>query len=78
LLSLAITSLGVVIATRMQTFEGLGVISDFVVLLVYFLSGGVFPIEHLPRWMALLLRANPVTWFTAVKVLLSLRLFRRE
>jgi ABC-2 type transport system permease protein len=62
LLSIAITSLGVVIATRMQTFEGFGVISNFVVLPLYFLSGGVFPIEHLPRWMAILVRANPVTY----------------
>ena len=50
LLSVAMTALGVVIATRMQTFEGFGVISNFVVLPLYFLSGGIFPIEHLPRW----------------------------
>jgi ABC-2 type transport system permease protein len=62
LLSVAITSLGVVIATRMQTFEGFGVISNFVVLPLYFLSGGVFPVENLPRWMAILVRANPVTY----------------
>jgi ABC-2 type transport system permease protein len=62
LLSLAMTALGVVIATRMATFEGFGVISNFVVLPLYFLSGGVFPIEHLPRWMTLLVRVNPVTY----------------
>ena len=62
LLSVAMTSLGVVIATRMQTFEGFGVISNFVVLPLYFLSGGIFPIGHLPRWMAILVRANPVTY----------------
>jgi ABC-2 type transport system permease protein len=62
LLSLAMTGLGVVIATRMDTFEGFGVISNFVVLPLYFLSGGVFPIEHLPRWMSLLTHANPVTY----------------
>jgi ABC-2 type transport system permease protein len=62
LLSLAMTALGVVIATRMATFEGFGVISNFVVLPLYFLSGGVFPIEHLPRWMALLVHVNPVTY----------------
>ncbi|HJZ87934.1 MAG TPA: ABC transporter permease [Polyangia bacterium] len=62
LLSLAITGLGVVIATRMETFEGFGVISNFVVLPLYFLSGGVFPIENLPGWMALLVHANPVTY----------------
>jgi ABC-2 type transport system permease protein len=62
LLSIAMTALGVVIATRMQTFEGFGVISNFVVLPLYFLSGGVFPIDHLPTWMAALVRVNPVTY----------------
>ena len=62
LLSLAMTALGVVIATQMDTFEGFGVISNFVVLPLYFLSGGVFPIEHLPRWMTALVRVNPVTY----------------
>ncbi len=54
--------MGVVVATRMQTFEGFGVISNFVILPLYFLSGGVFPIGHLPPWMALLVRINPVTY----------------
>jgi ABC-2 type transport system permease protein len=62
LLSLGITAMGVVIATRMQTFEGFGVISNFVVLPLYFLSGGIFPIERLPRWMAALVHVNPVTY----------------
>jgi ABC-2 type transport system permease protein len=62
LLSLAMTALGVVIATQMDTFEGFGVISNFVVLPLYFLSGGVFPIEQLPGWMTVLVRINPVTY----------------
>ena len=62
LLSLGTTAMGVVAATRMQTFEGFGVISNFVIMPLYFLSGGVFPVEHLPGWMALLVRINPVTY----------------
>ncbi len=62
LLSLAVTALGLVIATRMQTFEGFGVISNFVVLPLYFLSGGIFPIQRLPGWMSVLVHVNPVTY----------------
>jgi ABC-2 type transport system permease protein len=62
LLSLGMTAMGVVVATRMQTFEGFGVISNFVIMPLYFLSGGVFPVEHLPGWMAVLVRINPVTY----------------
>jgi ABC-2 type transport system permease protein len=56
------TAMGVVVATRMQTFEGFGVISNFVILPLYFLSGGVFPVDRLPTWMAILVRLNPVTY----------------
>ncbi len=62
LLSIAFTALGVVVATRMETFEGFGVISNFIVLPLYFLSGGVFPIGHLPAWMAVLVHLNPLTY----------------
>ena len=62
LLSLGMTAMGVVVATRMRTFEGFGVISNFVIMPLYFLSGGIFPVERLPTWMAILVRANPVTY----------------
>jgi ABC-2 type transport system permease protein len=61
-LALAITALGVTAGSRMRTFEGFGVISNFVVLPLYFLSGGVFPAEGLPGWMHALVLANPVTY----------------
>jgi ABC-2 type transport system permease protein len=62
LLSLGITALGVAVGSRMQTFEGFGVISNFVILPLYFLSGGVFPPAGLPGWMRTLVLVNPVTY----------------
>ncbi len=61
-LALSFTALGVVLATRMRSFEGFGVISNFVVLPLYFLSGGVFPIDRLPAWMSALVHVNPMTY----------------
>jgi ABC-2 type transport system permease protein len=62
MMCLAITALGVTVGSRMRTFEGFGVISNFVVLPLYFLSGGVFPPEGLPPWMRVLVAANPVSY----------------
>jgi ABC-2 type transport system permease protein len=62
LMSLAVTALGVTVGSRMRTFEGFGVISNFVVLPLYFLSGGVFPPEGLPSWMRALVMANPISY----------------
>jgi ABC-2 type transport system permease protein len=61
-MSLAVTALGIAVGSRMRTFEGFGVISNFVVLPLYFLSGGVFPSAGLPGWMQALLLVNPVTY----------------
>ena len=62
LLSLGVTAMGVAVGSRMQTFEGFGVISNFVILPLYFLSGGVFPTETMPGWMRTLVEINPVTY----------------
>jgi ABC-2 type transport system permease protein len=62
LVSLAVTAIGVAVGSRMNSFEGFGVVSNFVVLPLYFLSGGVFPTEGLPGWMRALVVANPVTY----------------
>jgi ABC-2 type transport system permease protein len=61
-MAVAITALGVTVGSRMRTFEGFGVISNFVVLPLYFLSGGVFPSQGMPSWMRALLLANPVSY----------------
>lgn len=62
LVSLGVTALGVAIGSRMRSFEGFGVISNFVVLPLYFLSGGLFPIDALPGWMRLIVLTNPMTY----------------
>ena len=62
LLSLGVTGIGVAVGSRMKTFEGFGVVSNFVVLPLYFLSGGVFPPQGLPPWMRALVVLNPVTY----------------
>ncbi|MDN5863119.1 MAG: ABC transporter permease [Salinisphaera sp.] len=44
-IGILITSLGVIIATRMKTFEGFGSISNGVIQPLYFLSGSIFPLK---------------------------------
>ena len=61
-MAISVTALGVTLGSRMRTFEGFGVVSNFVVLPLYFLSGGVFPPEGMPSWMRVVAMANPVTY----------------
>lgn len=56
------TSMGIVIAARMTSFEGFGVISNFVIMPMFFLSGAMFPIDNLPYWISFVIRINPLTY----------------
>ena len=60
--SFALTSLGVVIASHMTSFEGFGTISNFVVMPMYFLSGGIYPTSTAPVWMQPFISINPLSY----------------
>jgi ABC-2 type transport system permease protein len=72
LLAFGLTSLGVVIAGQIRSFEGFGVFSNAVILPLYFTSSSVFPLDPsltsgqtrviYPEWLTLLVRCNPMTY----------------
>jgi ABC-2 type transport system permease protein len=72
LIAFALTSLGVVIANRIRSFEGFGVFSNVVILPLYFLSSSIFPLDPsltsaqtrviYPEWLVTLVELNPLTY----------------
>jgi ABC-2 type transport system permease protein len=62
LVSASLTSLGLVIASRMATMEGFQVVMNFLVLPLWLLSGAFFPLRGLPLWMTVLTRIDPLTY----------------
>jgi ABC-2 type transport system permease protein len=58
----ALTALGVVIASKMTSFEGFGTISNFVVMPMYFLSGAIYPTSSAPDWLKPLMIINPLNY----------------
>ena len=61
-LAFACTSIGILIASHLTSFEGFGVISNFIIMPMFVLSGAIFPVEGLPRWLAFFLHLNPMTY----------------
>ena len=57
-----LTGVGIVIAVRMTSFQGFGTIMNFVIMPMWFLSGAMFPPTNLPKWLALLVSVNPLTY----------------
>jgi len=62
LIGFVCTTLGIMIAARMISFEGFGVISNFVIMPMFFLSGAMFPVDNLPHWISFVIRINPLTY----------------
>jgi ABC-2 type transport system permease protein len=62
LLSFAITSLGIVIASRMQSMQGFQMVMNFLVMPLYFLSGAMFPMSSAPAGLRSLMSLDPLTY----------------
>jgi ABC-2 type transport system permease protein len=62
LTSLTLTAFGVLLASRMQQVETFQVVMQFFVLPMFFLSGAVFPLSRLPRWLAALTKIDPLSY----------------
>ena len=72
MLAFGLTSLGVVIAGYIRSFEGFGVFSNAVILPLYFTSGSIFPLDPslsgaqtlvlYPEWLVIMVRCNPMTY----------------
>jgi ABC-2 type transport system permease protein len=61
-IAFALTALGIAISSAMTSFEGFGVISNFVVMPMYFLSGAIYPTESAPIWIKPLIYINPLSY----------------
>jgi ABC-2 type transport system permease protein len=62
LLLISITSLGMAIGSLMDSPEGFGLISSFVIFPLFFLSGALFPVNNLPQWLKSVVLVNPVSY----------------
>jgi ABC-2 type transport system permease protein len=72
LLAFALTSLGVVIANHIRSFQGFGIFSNAVILPLYFTSSSIFPLDPAlsreqtrvvyPEWLVSLVEWNPLTY----------------
>jgi len=62
LLSAGVSSLGLAIGSRFESFEGFQLVSTFVMFPLFFLSGALYPTTGLPAYLGWVVRANPLTY----------------
>ena len=62
LMSFAVTSLGIVIASRMASMQSFQMVMNFLIMPIYFLSGAMFPMASAPGWLKSLMAVDPLTY----------------
>jgi ABC-2 type transport system permease protein len=61
-LAIAVSSIGLALGSRFESFEGFQLVSTFVVFPLFFLSGALYPVQGLPPFLSWVVRANPLTY----------------
>lgn len=62
LLLISVTSLGLTFGSLMESPEGFGLVSSFVIFPLFFLSGALFPVTNLPSWLRIIVAINPISY----------------
>ena len=62
LVSLATSSIGIILASRIKSFEGFGLIMNLISMPLIFASGVFFPVETMPDWMRMIAYISPLTY----------------
>ena len=62
LVAFGLVNLGLVIAWRMESTQGFHAIMNLVLMPMWLLSGAFFPAQGVPRWLAVVMAVNPMTY----------------
>lgn len=65
LAAVSLTAFGILLASRMQQLESFQVVTQFIVLPMFFLSGALFPLTGVPVWLGLLAKLDPLAYAIA-------------
>jgi len=72
IISIGFVSLGLTIASLMQSIEGFQLIMNFIVMPMFFLSGALFPLNSLPEWLRLVTYIDPLVYGVEVLRFISM------
>lgn len=56
------TSLGTAIASKLEDMQGFQLIMNFLVMPIFFLSGALFPLQGLPKFLEYVTKVNPLSY----------------
>jgi len=61
-LSLSLSGLGILVASRMRSQQGFQMVVQLIIFPLIFLSGIFFPVNNVPTWLEVISKVNPLTY----------------
>lgn len=61
-LALGLSSVTIILASKIQKFEVYTMVANAVVMPLWFLSGAFFPVSSMPKWMSAIATVDPLTY----------------
>jgi len=62
LIAVVFTAVGTTVGSTLRDMQGFQMVMNFLVMPIFFLSGALYPLEHLPVLLAALTRIDPLTY----------------
>jgi len=62
IISMSLSSLGILVASRMRSQQGFQLIVQLIIFPLIFLSGIFFPVNNVPAWLEAISKVNPLTY----------------
>lgn len=62
LICFSFISIGIAIASKLESMEGFQVIMSFLVMPMFLLSGAFFPLENVPTWLRIISHIDPLMY----------------
>jgi len=62
LIAVLFTALGTAIASKMEDMHAFPLIMNFLIMPLFFLSGALFPLDNLPKFMEVIVKINPLSY----------------
>ncbi|WP_100013127.1 ABC transporter permease [Lentibacillus sediminis] len=62
MIACAFASLGLLVASLLNSMQGFQLVVNILVMPMIFLSGALFPLNNMPGWVSFLVTLNPVTY----------------
>ena len=62
LLAISLSTIGILIGSKIASFHSYPLVSNFIIMPMFFLSGAMFPLSNVPSWMHFISKFNPLTY----------------